>query len=89
MLVTRKMKNSLLLILMLAFSVQMVAQKSPSEQLFEAAVTRYVPAEKYVWNWRDAVLLKSFIDIARAEPQKREQVAHELRLSLRSRLLHL
>ena len=60
---------------MLAFSVQMVAQKSPSEQLFEAAVTRYVPAEKYVWNWRDAVLLKSFIDIARAEPQKRELVA--------------
>ena len=75
MLVTRKMKNSLLLILMLAFSVQMVAQKSPSEQLFEAALTRYVPAEKYVWNWRDAVLLKSFIDIARAEPQKRELVA--------------
>ena len=60
---------------MFAFSVQMVAQKSPSEQLFDAAMTRYVPAEKYVWNWRDAVLLKSFIDIARFEPQKRELVA--------------
>ena len=60
---------------MFAFSVQMVAQKSPSEQLFDAAMTRYVPAEKYVWNWRDAVLLKSFIDIARSEPQKRELVA--------------
>lgn len=60
---------------MFAFSVQMVAQSPPSEQLFEAAMTRYVPAEKYVWNWRDAVLLKSFIDIARSEPQKRELVA--------------
>lgn len=60
---------------MFAFSVQMVAQSPPSEQLFDAAMTRYVPAEKYVWNWRDAVLLKSFIDIARSEPQKRELVA--------------
>ena len=73
--VTRKMKNSLLLILMFAFSVQMVAQKSPFEQLFDAAITRYVPAEKYVWNWRDAVLLKAFIDISRTDAQKRELVA--------------
>ena len=60
---------------MFAFSVQMVAQKSPSEQLFDAAITRYVPAEKYVWNWRDAVLLKAFIDISRTDAQKRELVA--------------
>ena len=60
---------------MLAFSVQMAAQKSPSEQLFEAAITRYVPADNYVWNWRDAVLLKSFIDISRSDPDKRDVIA--------------
>ena len=53
----------------------MAAQTPPSEQLFDAAITRDVPAEKYVWNWRDAVLLKAFTDIYRAEPQQREQIA--------------
>ena len=53
----------------------MVAQSPPSEQLFDAAMTRYVPAEKYVWNWRDAVLLKSFIDIARTDLQKTDLVS--------------
>ena len=70
-----RMNKSILILALALFSVQMVAQKSPSEQLFDAAMTRYVPAEKYAWNWRDAVLLKSFIDIARSEPQKRELVA--------------
>ena len=53
----------------------MAAQTPPSEQLFEEAITRDVPAEKYVWNWRDAVLLKSFIDIARTDQQKFGQVS--------------
>ena len=53
----------------------MTAQTPPSEQLFEAAITRDVPAEKYVWNWRDAVLLKAFTDIYRAEPQRRDVIA--------------
>ena len=52
----------------------MAAQTPPSEQLFEAAITRDVPAEKYVYNWRDAVLMKSFIDIARHDPAKADRV---------------
>lgn len=70
-----RMNKSILTLAFALFSVQMVAQSPPSEQLFDAAITRYVPTEKYVWNWRDAVLLKSFIDIARTEPQKRDLVA--------------
>ena len=56
-------------------SFQAVAQKSPSEELFDAAMNRIVPAEKFVWNWRDAVLLKAFTDIYRKQPQQRETIA--------------
>lgn len=56
-------------------SFQAVAQRSPSEELFDAAMNHIVPSEKFVWNWRDAVLLKAFTDIYRAEPQKREAIA--------------
>lgn len=69
------MKNSLLILVLSLISFQAVAQKSPSEELFDAAMNRIVPAEKFVWNWRDAVLLKAFTDIYRAEPQKREAIA--------------
>ena len=60
---------------MALLSVRMAAQTPPSEQLFEAAITRDVPAEKYVWNWRDAVLLKAFTDIYRADSQSRQEIA--------------
>ena len=75
MLVTLSMKNSIIILVLSLFSFQAVAQKSPSEELFDAAMNRIVPAEKFVWNWRDAVLLKAFTDIYRAEPQKREAIA--------------
>lgn len=69
------MKNSIIILVLSLFSFQAVAQKSPSEELFDAAMNHIVPAEKFVWNWRDAVLLKAFTDIYRAEPQKREAIA--------------
>ncbi len=57
------------------FSFQAVAQKSPPEELFVKAMQRDVPAGRYSWNWRDAVLLKAFVDIYRAEPKQREAIA--------------
>ena len=69
------MKNSLLILVLSLISFQAVAQKSPSEELFDAAMNRIVPAEKFVWNWRDAVLLKAFTDIYRKQPQQRETIA--------------
>ena len=75
MLVTLSMKNSIIILVLSLFSFQAVAQKSPSEELFDAAMNSIVPAEKFVWNWRDAVLLKAFTDIYRAQPQQREAIA--------------
>ena len=72
--VTRQM-NRLALTFLLTFSLSAAAQTSPQKELFDAAMTRDVPAEKYVWNWRDAVLLKAFTDIYRADPQRRELIA--------------
>lgn len=69
------MKNSILILVLSLISFQAVAQKSPSEELFDAAMNRIVPAEKFVWNWRDAVLLKAFTDIYRKQPQQRETIA--------------
>ena len=69
------MKNSILILVLSLISFQAVAQKSPSEELFDAAMNRIVPAEKFVWNWRDAVLLKAFTDIYRKQPQHRETIA--------------
>ena len=69
------MKNSILILVLSLISFQAVAQKSPSEELFDAAMNSIVPAEKFVWNWRDAVLLKAFTDIYRTQPQKREAIA--------------
>lgn len=43
--------------------------------LFEAAISRDVPPEAFVYNWRDAVLMKSFIDIYRRDESRRERVA--------------
>ena len=67
--------NRLSIIFLLIFSLSAAAQTSPQKGLFDAAISRDVPAEKYVWNWRDAVLLKAFTDIYRAEPQQRELIA--------------
>lgn len=73
--VTRLMNSRIVLLLLIAVSVSAVAQEPPQKQLFDAAIRRDVPAEKYVWNWRDAVLMKSFIDIYRTQPQMRNIIA--------------
>ena len=67
--------NRLAIIFLLTFSLSAAAQTSPQKELFDAAMTRDVPAEKYVWNWRDAVLLKAYTDIYRTDPQQREVIA--------------
>ncbi len=44
------------------------------EGLFDRSISVEVPAGQYRWNWRDAVLLKSYIDIYRTMPQYRERI---------------
>lgn len=36
---------------------------------------RIVPAEKYVWNWRDAIVMKAMTDIYDDEPELRPDIA--------------
>lgn len=67
--------NRLALIFLLTFSLSAAAQITPQKELFDVSITRDVPADKYVWNWRDAVLLKAFTDIYRTDPQQREVIA--------------
>lgn len=81
------------LALLLAFSAtakprrQVVLPKRPGlyDSLFVTAMYRKVPPEKFVWNWRDAVLMKSFIDIARCDENRRPEV-EEYVLSAMTRL---
>ncbi|MBO4428254.1 MAG: glycoside hydrolase family 88 protein [Bacteroidales bacterium] len=48
---------------------------SVGDSLYVMALKHRLPPEKYVWNWRDAVLLKSFIDIYRVDESKRDEIA--------------
>lgn len=57
----------------LLFSTALVAQ-TPAQELFNSAMYGQVPPERFVWNWRDAVLLKSFTDIWRDVPSRRAEV---------------
>ena len=52
----------------------LAARQSRGVQLFDAAIRRDVPPAQYVYNWRDAVLLKAFTDIGRSVPARHGQV---------------
>lgn len=55
------------------------AQAWSVEALFDQAIAVDVPPGAFRYNWRDAVLLKSFIDIYRVDPQQREHIASYIR----------
>lgn len=48
--------------------------RQAAEALYGTAIYRDVPADKYVWNWRDAVLMKAFVDIWRTDESRRKEV---------------
>jgi len=69
------MRNRFLIVVIVLFAaIRAEAQTPPPGRLFHTAIAVDVPADKYVYNWRDAVLLKSLIDIYRKHPDKREIV---------------
>ena len=53
--------------------------------VIQICLSQMVPADEFVWNWRDAVLMKSFIDIARCDANRRPEV-EEYVLSAMTRL---
>ena len=71
----RLMRIRLLLLAVFFTVVRTAAFSQPSADLLYMAITRDVPADKYVYNWRDAVLLKSLTDVYRSCPEQRESIA--------------
>ena len=53
--------------------------------ILQICLSEILPADSFVWNWRDAVLMKSFIDIARCDETRRPEV-EEYVLSAMTRL---
>lgn len=69
------MKINLVTVLAVLLIRSVVLCASPFASLFEAAVGRDVPSEKYVYNWRDAVLLQALTEVYRSCPEQRESIA--------------
>lgn len=61
------------IILSLLCSTALAAQ-TPAQELLDAAMSHHVTPETFVYNWRDAVLLKAFTDIYRDVPSRREAI---------------
>ena len=71
---TLKVKIRTLILLGLLCCCSLFARTSKRVQLFEAAISHDVPPEAFVYNWRDAVLLKSFVEIGRSDPSRLAQI---------------
>lgn len=69
------MKIKSVIILMLLAIPTAAHSASPLERLYETAVRRDVPPGTYVYNWRDAVLLKALTDLYVTLPDKREEIS--------------
>lgn len=69
------MKIKSVIILMLLAIPTAAHSASPLELLYDAAVKRDVPPGTYVYNWRDAVLLKALTDLYRTTPDKQAEIA--------------
>ncbi len=54
-----------------------LAASSPEERLYDAAIERICP-EHFVYNWRDAVVLKALTDIYRDVPAKRYEIGSRI-----------
>lgn len=48
-----------------------------------------VPAEKYIWNWRDAIVLKAMTDIYENEPQQRPYIIAWIKSAMDANLGHI
>ena len=42
--------------------------------ILQICLSEILPADSFVWNWRDAVLMKSFIEISRSDESRRAEV---------------
>ena len=79
------MKIRTVILLCLVFCLKAGAAENVFPRLFETAIRKDVPPEAFVYNWRDAVLMKSFIDIWRTDESRKRQV-EEYILSAMTRL---
>ena len=68
------MRIRIVILALLLGCCPLVARQSRGAQLFDSAILRDVPPGQYVYNWRDAVLLKAFTDIGRSVPARHGQV---------------
>ncbi len=69
------MKIKCLILLGLTLCLRTMAAEPPALRLYEESISLVVPPDRFVYNWRDAVLMKAFIDIYRTDSLQRERVA--------------
>ncbi len=68
------MKINCLILLGLALCLRATAAEPPALRLYEESISTVVPPERFVYNWRDAVLMKAFIDVLRSDPGQKERI---------------
>ena len=68
------MRISLILALLLLLPRGACGKGPGDGGLYKVAITRDVPPEAFVYNWRDAVLMKSLIDIWRTDESRRHEI---------------
>ena len=85
-----KMKTlsaTLLLVLLCTASLSARPKAMPqgfADSLLRCTVERAVPAAKYVWNWRDAVVLKALTDLYDLRPELRPTVEEYVLTAMRA-----
>lgn len=88
--ISNRMKTlsaTLLLVLLCATPLSARPKAVPrgfADSLLRCTVERAVPAGKYVWNWRDAVVLKALTDLYDLRPELRPMVEEYVLTAMRA-----
>lgn len=54
------------------------------DSLYHYAYSHYLPATKYRWNWREATLLRGFMNVCESQPEKREAMMDYIKTAMKS-----
>lgn len=72
--VTLRMKNRIIILAVLLAGVSLGAQTRPERQLLDVTVKVKVTPDKFIYNWRDAVLLNALADTYRLDVELRPEI---------------
>lgn len=76
------MKTRILILLSLLAGVPLTAQNRPERELMDITVKEKVTPEKFIYNWRDAVLLNALADTYRLDETSRPEIARYFKATM-------